>query len=156
TGVVSNGTEYRVALVGVTEGFQKIRNLVMLNGRFFDADDMRASGKVCIITEELAQVAFPNTNPIGASIRAGERSFRVVGVFRERVATFGLSEIQRYTVVLPFPLMRYFRGNDSLDVLYAQARSADNVQPLTRQMEALLKSRHPTGHYLVQNLGGVL
>ena len=156
TGVVSNGTEYRVALVGVTEGFQKIRNLLILNGRFFDADDMRGSSKVCVITEELAQIAFPNSNPIGASIRAGELSFTVVGVFRERVATFGLSEIQRYTVVLPFPLMRYFRGTDALDVLYSQARSADNVPALTRQMDALLKSRHPSGHYLVQNLGGVL
>ena len=156
TGVVNDGIEYRVALVGVTEGFQAIRNLLMLKGRFFDPEDMRASSKVCVITEPLAQIAFPNTDPIGARLRAGDLSFTVVGVFRERVATFGLSEIQRYTVVLPLPLMRYFRGDDAVDVLYAQADRPEHVRPLTRQVEALLNSRHPKGHYVVQNLGGVL
>src|SRR3970040_2420261 len=38
--VVVEGVERPVALVGVTEGFQRIRNLVVLRGRFLDADDM--------------------------------------------------------------------------------------------------------------------
>src|SRR6185295_7779700 len=105
TGVVSNGVEYRASLVGVTEEFQSIRNLVILQGRFLDSVDMRARSKVCVITEELARIGFPNSSPVGATVRAGELSFTVVGVFRERVATFGLSEIQRYTMLIPFPLM---------------------------------------------------
>jgi len=70
-------------------------------------------------------------------------SFAVVGVFRERVATFGLSEVQRYTVMVPFPLMHYYSGEESVGVLYAQASSPEYVIPLTRQMETLLRSRHP-------------
>jgi putative ABC transport system permease protein len=156
TSVVSNGSQYRSSLVGVTEDFQAIRNLLILKGRFLDADDMRARGKVCVITEELAQVAFPNSEPVGASVRAGELSFTVVGVFRERVATFGLSEIQRYTMLIPFPLMRYYSGDESVGVLYAQATAPENVIPLTRQVEIVLHNRHPGGTYIVENLGGVL
>ena len=156
TTVISSGAEYRASLVGVTEGFQAIRNLVILQGRFLDPVDMRSRSKVCLITEELARLAFPNTDPLGARIRAGELSFTVVGVFRERVATFGLSEIQRYTVLVPFPLMRYYSGTDSVGVLYAQAGAPESVVPLTRQVEALLRSRHPGGTYVVENLGGVL
>ena len=156
TTVISSGAEYSASLVGVTEGFQAIRNLVILQGRFLDPVDMRSRSKVCLITEELARLAFPNADPLGVKIRAGELSFTVIGVFRERVATFGLSEIQRYTVLVPFPLMRYYSGTDSVGVLYAQAGAPENVVPLTRQVEALLRSRHPAGTYLVENLGGVL
>jgi putative ABC transport system permease protein len=156
TAVVRNGSAYRASLVGVTEGFQTIRNLVILKGRFLDTLDMRARSKVCVITEELARVAFPNSEPLGASVRAGELSFTVVGVFRERVATFGLSEIQRYTMLIPFPLMRYYSGDESVGVLYAQATGPEYVIPLTRQVEVLLRNRHPGGTYVVENLGGVL
>jgi putative ABC transport system permease protein len=156
TAVVSNGSEYRASLVGVTESFQAIRNLMILRGRFLDAVDMRSRSKVCLITEELARVAFPNADPLGSSVRAGELSFTVVGVFRERVSTFGLSEVQRYTMLVPFPLMSYYSGDDSVGVLYAQTASPDYVIPLTHQVEVLLHNRHPGGTYVVENLGGVL
>ena len=156
TSAVSNGSAYRASMVGVTEGFQAIRNLIILEGRFLDADDMRTRGKVCVITEELARLAFPYSDPVGARVRVGELSFSVVGVFRERVATFGLSEIQRYTVLIPFPLMRYYSGDDSVGVLYAQTGAPEDVIPLTRQVEMLLQNRHPGGTYIVENLGGVL
>ncbi len=64
---------------------------------------------------------FPFTDPIGHSLRVGELSFTVIGVFRERVETFGLSEIQDYSVLIPFPLMKYYLGDTSLEMLYVQA-----------------------------------
>jgi putative ABC transport system permease protein len=154
--IVSNGTAFQTSLVGVTEPYQGIRGLVLLRGRFLDADDMRVRSKVCVITEELARLMFPNSDPVGRNVRSGELSFTVVGVFRERVATFGLSEIQRYTMVIPFPLMRYYSGDESVGVLYVQAAAPENVIPLTGKMQALLQSRHPGGTYIVENLGGVL
>ena len=156
TAVVSNGSEYRASLVGVTEAFQAIRNLMILQGRFLDSVDMRSRSKVCLITEELARVAFPNADPVGSSLRAGELSFTVVGVFRERGINLRLVEIQRYTMLVPFPLMHYYSGDDSVGVLYAQTASPEYVIPLTRQVEELLHNRHPGGTYVVENLGGVL
>ena len=156
TTVVTEGVERSVALVGATEGFQTIRNLRILQGRFFDYDDMQSRNKVCLITDELATLAFPNENPMGATLRLGDLSFRVIGVFRERVGTFGLSEIQRYTVLIPFPLMQYYTGDASIDALYAQADTPEHVAALTRQVQGLLQSRHPGGTYVVQNLTAIL
>jgi putative ABC transport system permease protein len=154
--VVSSGVQRNVSLVGVTEQFQVIRNLLILQGRFLDAVDMRSRSKVCLITEELAEVVFGRENPIGKNLRVGEISFTVVGVFRERVGTFGLSEIQRYTVLVPFPLMEYYTGDASIDILYAQAATPEDVPGVTREAEALLRSRHPGGTYVVQNLSAIL
>jgi len=156
TTVVTEGIERNVALVGATEGFQAIRNLRILQGRFLDYDDMQSRNKVCLITDELAALAFPNENPMGATLRLGDLSFRVLGVFRERVGTFGLSEIQRYTVLIPFPLMQYYTGDASIDALYAQADTPEHVSALTRDVQALLQSRHPGGTYVVQNLTAIL
>ena len=44
-----------ISLVGVTEGFQKIRNLLILQGRYFDDVDMQTASKGCLISEELAR-----------------------------------------------------------------------------------------------------
>src|SRR5579863_6388747 len=53
---VSTGDEERpINLVGVTEGFQRIRNLAILRGRYFDEDDLGTGSKVCLITEALAR-----------------------------------------------------------------------------------------------------
>jgi putative ABC transport system permease protein len=155
--VVTGGVERSVALVGVTDRFQTIRNLLILKGRFIDSEDMQSRSKSCLITDELAEKAFPNEEPVGEHLRVGEISFTVIGVFRERVGTFGLSEIQRYTVLVPFPLMEYYTGDDSIDVLYAQASAPEVVESVTQEVEAVLRSRHPGGaNYVVQNLSGIL
>ena len=155
--VVVGGLERPVSLVGVTEGFQNIRRLVVLRGRFLDRDDAESRSKVGVITEELAQLVFPNADPIGQPIRVGEFQFTVVGVFKERAATFGQSEIKRETVLIPYPIIRYFVEQEFIRVLYAQAARPEDVPALSRQVEDVLRSRHrPGAVYRVQNLQGVL
>jgi putative ABC transport system permease protein len=87
----------------------------------------------------------------------GELTFTVIGVFRERVATFGLSEIQKESVIIPHTLMKYYTGIDVLRVLYAQARRPEDVPGVQRQMTMLLQSRHPMeAEYDVQTLAAIL
>jgi putative ABC transport system permease protein len=155
--VVQDGIERGVTLIGVTEGFQAIRRLVILRGRYFDPQDMEARGKVCLITKELADRIYRYENPVGKTIRVGEFTFTIIGVFHERVATFGLSEIQRESVIIPYTLMRDYTGQDYFRTIYAQAKAPDDVPGVTRQVDWILKSRHPaTAVYQVQNLTGIL
>jgi putative ABC transport system permease protein len=107
--VVVEGKEKPVALIGVTEGYQQIRHLVILRGRYFDLADMEARSKVCLVTRELAQKVYGVENPIGRLLRMGELTFTVIGLFHERVATYGLSEMQEDSVLIPFELIKYTR-----------------------------------------------
>jgi putative ABC transport system permease protein len=155
--VVVGGRERPVNLIGVTEGYQAIRRLVILRGRYFDASDMESRGKVGLITKQVADRVFGLDNPIGGTIRMGELSFTVIGVFRERVATFGLSEIKDESVIIPLTLMKYYTGVDVLRVLYAQVDRAEDVASVERQLGLLLRSRHPAGaDYDVQTLTAIL
>jgi len=156
-GVAVEGVERAVALTGVTEGFQRIRNLVVLRGRFLDAQDMETRAKVCSLSEKLAAKAFPHENPVGRLLRVGELQFTVVGVFRERMSTFGLSEIQDETVVIPLSLLKYYSGNEFIRVIYAQAATLEDVPGVTRQVAQILRSRHrPGAVYKVDNLNAIL
>jgi putative ABC transport system permease protein len=155
TGITINGVEKSVTLVGVTEGFQKIRNLVLVQGRFFDDLDMQSNAKACLITQDLAKEF--NQDMVGQVIRAGDLSFTVIGVFRERVATFGQSEITQESVLVPFSLLKYYQGVDYVRTLYVQADSHQNVPLVTAELSVMLQSRHREGvAYTVQNLAGIL
>jgi putative ABC transport system permease protein len=155
--VVVGGVEHPVNVVGVTSGFQKIRNLVVYRGRYFDQGDMDARSKVCLITQDLSDLAFPYQNPVGQDIRLGELTFTVIGVFRERVATFGQTEITRDSVIVPFPLIKYYVGTEYIRTFYAQADHAEDVPSVTAQVAEILRSRHrPEAGYRVQNLASIL
>jgi putative ABC transport system permease protein len=155
--VIAGGVERPINLVGVTEGYQTIRRLLVLRGRYFDAGDMEMRSKVCLITTQLADRIFGQENPVGKLMRAGELTFTVIGVFRERVETFGLSDIQENSVIIPFTLMKYYTGMEVVRLLDAQAARAEDVPSVQRQLSQLLQSRHPEGaEYKVQSLTAIL
>jgi putative ABC transport system permease protein len=155
--VVVNGKTRTAALIGVTEGYQTIRRLVILRGRYFDSGDMEARSKVCLITRELAERVFGLENPVGKDLRMGELTFTVIGVFRERVATFGLSEIEEDSVIIPFSLIKYYTGKEVIRTVYAQASGPEMVPVVQRKLLVFLKNRHPAeAEYLVRTLASIL
>ena len=155
--VIVNGQERPVSLIGATDGYQTIRRLVVTSGRYFDAGDMEGRGKVCLITKELAVRVFGMENPVGQDLRVGDLTFTVVGVFHERSSTYGISEIQKETVIIPFMLMKYYTGDSHLGTLQAQAANPEEVPMVERRVKDLLVSRHPPeAEWNVQTLTGIL
>ena len=154
--VIASG-ERGVTLIGVTDGYQRIRRLVVSRGRYFDSDELASGVKVTLLTEHLADLMFPEQDPVGAIARVGDLRLTVIGIFRERVSTFGLSEIQRESLLVPFRLMRTFTGSELIGLLYAQATSPDAVPAVARDVSQLLSSRHRSGaRYQTDNLAGLL
>ncbi len=155
--VVVNGQERPVTLVGVTQGFNRIRNLAILHGRYFDSDDMDSRSKVCLLTEDLARRAFPFDDPDGKDIQVGELRFTVIGVFKERTATFGQTEIKQESVIVPFSLLQYYTGTQYFRTLYVLANRSEDIPVVTREVGDILQSRHRAGaQYRVLNSSGIL
>ena len=73
--VIAGSVEHNVTLVGVTEGFQQIRNLLILRGRFLDAEDIACTQPGLPDYHATGQPRFPFTDPIGHSLRVGELSY---------------------------------------------------------------------------------
>jgi putative ABC transport system permease protein len=155
--VVAQGVVRPVTLIGVTPEYREIRRLVVLRGRYLDSMDMETRSKMCLITPQLAKRLFGQDNPVGRDLHVGELIFTVVGVFNERVETYGLADIQEESVLVPFGLVKYYTGTNTLKVLDVQAATPEEVPNVQRQLTALLHSRHPGNpEYHVQTLTAIL
>lgn len=155
--VVAQGVVRPVTLIGVTEGYREIRRLITVRGRYLDALDMETRSKNCVITPQLAKRLFGMDDPVGHELHVGDLIFTVIGVFKERVETFGLSDIQTETVLIPFGLIKYYTGLNTLKVLDVQAATPDNVPRVQKELTELLRSRHPSeAEYNVQTLTAIL
>jgi putative ABC transport system permease protein len=157
TSVVAQGVVRPVTLIGVTPGYREIRRLIVLRGRYLDSMDMETRSKTCVITPQLAKRLYGQDNPVGRDLHVGELIFTVIGVFNERVDTFGLSDIQTETVLIPFGLIKYYTGVNTLKVLDVQAATPEDVPSVQRRLMQLLQSRHPSGaDYTVRTLTAIL
>lgn len=151
------GKAFHPRLVGVTQDFESIRNLRIVSGRYFDRDDFLSRFKVCLVTDLMVQAAFGPDPAVGNTIQVGQFRCTIIGVVTEGVPTFGQSEIQDETLLIPFPLVKDITGDNFFQVLYAQAISPEQVAAMTEQMKWLLTNRHRKGaHYLVENLSSLL
>jgi putative ABC transport system permease protein len=69
----------------------------------------------------------------------------------------GLSELSGDNVLVPITVLRTFAPLERIDPLYVQARSAEDVEPLTNLVHSILESRHRQGaRYRVDNLAEIL
>ena len=155
--MVVNGKSHPIHLVGVTPGFDRIRRLLILRGRYFDDDDLATRSKVCVLTEPLATALFPVEDPVGKTIRVGELYFTVIGVFKERISTFGQAEITSESILVPFSMIKSFTGTEYFRTFYVQADRPEDVPGVTKAVAGMLQSRHrPGAKYSVQNLNSIL
>jgi putative ABC transport system permease protein len=151
---VGGGKERDLRILGVFPEYSSVRNLVVVSGRFFDAVDEQAHNKVGVIQQKLAEQLYGSVDgAIGKVVKVKGLPFTVIGAFRERVDTFGQSEVTNNSMVIPYSVSRYFTDSPSVRQLYFSASDPSIVVPVTEQIHQVLQSRHrPESNYVVQNL----
>jgi putative ABC transport system permease protein len=165
TGVMTNydrmligGREEDIAVLGSDDQYKTVRNLVILAGRFMDANDVAMRSKVAILTEELARRLYGSQDgAIGQILKLHGLQFTVIGTFKEKTSSFGMSELTSETVLIPITVLRYFTSSERIDPLYVQVRDASDVPAVTREVRQIIEGRHREGaRYRVENLSAIL
>ncbi len=153
-----NGKEKDVTVLGVAPEYLHVRNLVIPSGRFFDNDDSLAHNKVTLITEKMAiQIYGSAAGAVGQVIKLTGLPFTVIGTFKERVETFGQTEIEDNTMLIPYSVSRYFMETPSVSLAYFSMADSSMVIAATAQIKRVIQSRHRAESvYNVQNLAAVL
>src|SRR5271167_2259047 len=140
---IGNGKERDIRVLGVLPEYSAVRNLVVLSGRFFDAEDAQAHNKVGVITQQLAEQLYGSVdNAVGKVVKLSGLPFTVVGTFRERVDTFGRSEVTNDTMVIPYTVSEYFTNSPEVRQIYFSAAEPSIVIPVTREVQKVIQSRH--------------
>ncbi len=144
---IHNGQVKDTMLLGVSPQYKQVRNLKVLAGRFFDTEDELTHAHVVVMIEPLAQELYGSSGAaIDQTISVNGIPFTVVGVFKESIQTFGMSEVNNQTMLIPYPVARYFQGTDNLKQIFFTVANANQVEPVARKIEAIITSRHRAGN----------
>lgn len=156
--IVMNGRERDVSIIGTDDQYSKVRKLVILAGRAFESSDVTLREHVAMLTERLAQRLYASPQlAIGQTIKLHQLRFTIVGVFREKTSTFGISELQEETAMIPITVAKGFVQFERVDPMYIQVRYAEDVPRVTEEVRHILEARHrPGAKYNIQNLKAIL
>ena len=140
---VGDGKERDIQVLGTYPEYQTVRNLVVVTGRFFDQQDEQGHNKVGLITERMAQETYGSPEAaVGKVIKLSGLPFTVIGTFRERVNTFGESEVTTNTLVIPYTVSRYFTDKTEVKLIYFSVADSSMIEPVTEQIKRVIQSRH--------------
>ncbi len=155
---IGSGREQDVLILGVGPQYQRIRNLQVLAGRFFDELDTQSRSKVAELTQHLAERMFGSPQAaIGQTIKISGLPFTIIGTFKERVETFGQSELATDTIAIPYTVSRYFVSSDAVDQIFFSVADPDQVPIATQRIKEILQARHrKEAAYRVENLAQLL
>lgn len=156
--IVVNGRERDVTIIGTDDQYPKVRKLVILAGRAFEQSDIALREHVAMLTEKLALRLYSSPQlAIGQTIKLHQLRFTIIGVFREKTSTFGQSELQEETAMIPLSVAKDFVQYERVDPMYVQVRYAEDVPRVTEEVHHILESRHrPGAKYNIQNLKAIL
>jgi putative ABC transport system permease protein len=165
TGVMSNfdriligGKEQDVKVIGTDQDYQPVRNIIISSGRFLDESDVTLRSKTALLTDQLATRMFGGrAAALSQVIKLYGLEFTVIGTFHEKVETFGQSEVERDTILIPITVLRYFTPVERIDPLYIQVRSPQEVERVALRVQQTLEARHrPGARYRVDTLTAIL
>ena len=147
-----------ILVLGITPQYRQVRNLVVLSGRFFDEEDEQTHIKAAVVTEPFARQLFGSADAaINQSFAISGIPFTIIGIFKEKVDTFGQSEVADQTILIPYSVARYFTGTNNVKQLFFSIRDQNDVPEATREIGRVIQSRHRANSvYNAQNLTEIL
>src|SRR5579863_8939426 len=116
---IGGGKERDLRILGVSPEYSAVRNLVVISGRFFDSQDEQARNKVGVMQQKLAEQVYGSVdNAVGQIVKVSGLPFTIIGTFRERVNTFGQSEVTDNSMLIPYSVSRFFTDTPDVNQLY--------------------------------------
>ncbi|MEO7660023.1 MAG: ABC transporter permease [Pyrinomonadaceae bacterium] len=140
-----NGLEMpSVRIIGVTANMVDIEEKEIELGRFISLDEEVRAAKVCVISYDVKEKFFPNSDPIGQIIRVKGVSLRIVGLEEKRGSMFGNSlDRQIYIPITQHNLI--FNRNDGIQV-HGKADNPDDFDLAIEDARLTLRNkRHLMG-----------
>lgn len=145
-------------VLGVSPQYRYVRNLLVPYGRFLDETDESTHIHCAVVTETFAKLRYGSVDAaVGREFEIKGIPFTIIGVFKESVESFGVSEIADETILIPFSVARYFTGTENVKQIYFSMRSMSEVADATKEIRRIVSARHrPNSVYKTQDLREVL
>ena len=138
---------------GVTPAYQKIANLQVASGRFFDEAETTAAAPVAVVGEAAAATLFGVEDPVGQYLKVNEQWFRVIGVAGPQLTVqsdvAGIPAQDRNNIIYVPLYASIFRledgqsaQKDEIDGIYLQMKPSADVPSAAALIRGVLDVAH--------------
>lgn len=132
------------AILGVAAEMAEIRDVGILDGRFFTPQEERNRRFLAIIGQEIVEILFPGLSPLGQIVKIQGLDFQVIGVL-EKLGNAGQRSLDNQ-IYIPYTAFVRLYGEGSSLAIFCRARpesglTLDAALDVTR---AALRSRFRT------------
>ncbi|RME71328.1 MAG: FtsX-like permease family protein [Planctomycetota bacterium] len=130
----------RTTIRGTVPIYAHVRNSPVVEGRWFDDDDVRRHRRVAVIGRIVADELFQGAAAVGQTIKIRGVNFEVVGVLEEKGESWLNPDDQ---VIVPLSTARrVFTGRSGLRMITVKARSREVQDQLQKEIERVLRREH--------------
>ncbi|MCI0477785.1 MAG: ABC transporter permease, partial [Anaerolineales bacterium] len=145
--MVAGGNNTNARLVGTTPEFQDVRDFFPASGDFINQTNLNARSTVACLGSTVAADLFPESDPIGQTIRINNVPFRVQCVMESKGGTGFLSQDTQVMVPLTTAQTRLasagrFRGSTNINVINLKIADLSQSDAITQQVGEILRERH--------------
>lgn len=145
--ITYGGEKSSTSINGVTPTYYAVRNLELSEGEFINEEHLLGNMSVAVLGPETADTLFGrHDGVVGETIRIEGQPFRVIGVLVAKGGgAFGSEDAGVY---VPFTTAQARlikrESRDQVDIIFAQAASAEAVPTAVEEISAVLRQRHRT------------
>lgn len=140
--VVAGNLNWYTSIMGGDPDFFAIREWKLKSGELFTDQDERGATKVCVLGQTVVDQLFPDTDPIGQTIRVGNLPFKVLGTLEPKGQN-AMGMDQDDFIVAPFStVQRKIRGSDHVDQILVSAVTKEQIPQAQKQIRDIIRSRH--------------
>jgi putative ABC transport system permease protein len=142
--ILANGLNWSTQILGESADYLNIRQWPLSEGNMFTEADTRSVAKVCIIGQTIVTQLFPDSSPIGQTLRIRNQPFKVVGILTAKGLSVQGAD-QDDLVIVPYTsAMKRVVKQTMLRSINVQASSPDTIVRAQNDIIELLRQRHRT------------
>jgi putative ABC transport system permease protein len=127
------------SLLGVGSALPEIRDVTLVEGRFFTEQEQRTRQYVAVIAEDVRAMLYPNTTAVGKALKIRGLDFEVIGVQEKLGSAFGRS--QDNSVYIPYTVFTRLYGTGQSISVFGRPRSGLTLEEALDISRVSLRTR---------------
>jgi putative ABC transport system permease protein len=127
-------------LVGTNDEFIKVRKLELALGRFLSKDEVGHGSAEVVLGSVIRREIFGTENPLGKTVRIGDRRLRVVGVLTDGGRGMGMTTGE--LLIVPVATAQAMLNSNTLFRILIEARSREQLNEVKAQVLKMITQRH--------------
>ena len=144
--IVAPGRSATTQATGATPEYGVVSNITASEGRFLTQSDIGSAARVAVIGETVATKLFPETSPIGETVRINRVPFTVIGILESKGSNLGNDNDDQ--IVVPITTLRQrllttaSQGPDDVTLIFVGFEDEDSLLAGQKEIQRLLRDRY--------------